>query len=82
MHSCNTIPKQKPKALWIIKFLSAAAILKHKENPKPYLKIFLFIHMKLISVKEIPTLQKHHWYAFSHKTKRDGDDWSWNKQWV
>jgi hypothetical protein len=33
--------------------------------------------MKLVRVKEIPTLQKHHWHAFSHKTKRDGDDWSW-----
>jgi hypothetical protein len=43
---------------------------------------FFFIHMKLIRVKEIPSLQKHHWHAFSHKTKRDGDDWSWNKQWV
>jgi hypothetical protein len=45
MHSCNTIPKQKAKALGIIKFLSEAAILKHKENPKPYQKIRSFLYM-------------------------------------
>jgi hypothetical protein len=78
MHSCNIIPKQKPKALWIIKFLS-----KTQRKPKTLTEnSFFFIHMKLIRIKEIPTLQKHHWHAFSHKTKRDGDDWSWNKQWV
>jgi hypothetical protein len=45
------------------------------ENP------FFFIHMKL-RVKEIPNFAKTPLASFSHKTKRDGDDWSWNKQWV
>jgi hypothetical protein len=82
MHSCNIIPKQKPKALWIIKYLPAATILKHRKSKSLTENSFFFIHMKLIRAKEIPNLQKHPWHAFSHKEKRDGDDWSWNKQWV
>jgi hypothetical protein len=64
-----------------IPFCSSNSKTQRKSKTLPE-NSFFFIHMKLISVKEIPTLQKHHWHAFSHKTKRDGDDWSWNKQWV